>query len=77
VVPRQQCFGEAVDDHQVELARRLALSNLVTLVEDPQALGSALAAPAEQVESPFRRETALSQDIRSYLASCCASVEAR
>ena len=38
VVPRREVFGEAVDDHQVELARRLALTGLVTLVEDPRGL---------------------------------------
>lgn len=38
VVPRRAQFGEAVDDHQVELARRLDDLGLVTLVEDPATL---------------------------------------
>lgn len=35
VVPRLRAFAEAVDDHQVGLARRLDAAGLVTLVEDP------------------------------------------
>ena len=77
VVPRRQRFGEAVDDHQVEIARRLAESKLVTLVEDPKNLESALAAPAEEMGSPLPRETRLNRDLRSYLASCCVAVEGR
>lgn len=38
VVPRLQRYGEAVDDHQVALARKLEESGLVTLVEEPTQL---------------------------------------
>ena len=34
VVPRLRRFGEAVDDHQLALGRRLQEAGLVTLVED-------------------------------------------
>ena len=44
VVPRLQRYGEAVDDHQLSFARRLAERGLVTLVEDPLGLPEALAA---------------------------------
>ena len=44
VVPRLHRFGEAVDDHQLELGQRLAQEGLVTLVEDPSRLGDAIAA---------------------------------
>ncbi|MCW3001758.1 MAG: glycosyltransferase [Conexibacter sp.] len=44
VVPRRLDQGEAVDDHQVPLARRLAESGLVTLVEDERLLPAAIAA---------------------------------
>jgi UDP-N-acetylglucosamine transferase subunit ALG13 len=51
VVPRRLDLGEAVDDHQVPLARRLAASGLVTLVEDERdlaaAIGGAASAPAD------------------------------
>ena len=43
VVPRRKAFGEAVDDHQLQLGRRFAQAGLVTLVEDPDGLGEALA----------------------------------
>jgi UDP-N-acetylglucosamine transferase subunit ALG13 len=43
VVPRRLDRGEAVDDHQVPLARRLAGSALVTLVEDERLLAEAIA----------------------------------
>lgn len=42
VVPRLKRFGEAVDDHQLELGRRFAAAGLVTLVEDPARLQEAL-----------------------------------
>lgn len=47
VVPRLARFGEAVDDHQLPFARRLAETGAVTLVEDVAALPEALAAPGE------------------------------
>jgi beta-1,4-N-acetylglucosaminyltransferase len=75
VVPRRRRFGEAVDDHQLELARRLAASELVTLVEDPRSLQRALAALPQKVAPPPMTETPLSQDLRIYLASCCAAAQ--
>ncbi len=42
VVPRLHRFAEAVDDHQLELGRRLAQEGLVTLVEDASQLGAAV-----------------------------------
>ena len=42
VMARRREFGEHVDDHQLELARRLEASGLVTLVEDGDALREAL-----------------------------------
>lgn len=42
VVPRVARFGEHVDDHQVELARRLSEIGVVTLVEDPRELEAAI-----------------------------------
>jgi UDP-N-acetylglucosamine transferase subunit ALG13 len=67
VVPRRHQFGEHVDDHQLELARRLDATGLVTLVEEPERLAEALAeeaAPAGQVAGmPW-----LGTDLRAYLA---------
>jgi UDP-N-acetylglucosamine transferase subunit ALG13 len=45
VVPRRLDRDEAVDDHQVPLARRLAGSGLVTLVEDEGELQRVVTAP--------------------------------
>lgn len=66
VVPRLRQFGEAVDDHQVEFARRLAKASLVTLVEDPSELPSVLA--ETQPRSSLRlAPTRLALDLRDYL----------
>ena len=54
VVPRLKAFGEAVDDHQLQLGRRFAAAGLVTLVEDPEALDDALAAASTTRPSPRR-----------------------
>ncbi len=42
VVPRLRRFGEAVDDHQMQLGRRLHEAGLVTFVERPEDLRAAL-----------------------------------
>lgn len=67
VVPRRRCFGETVDNHQVESARRFAAAGLVTLIGDPSELAAALAeAPSAPAPAPGAGE--LQEDIRSYLA---------
>lgn len=43
-VPRQRGFSEAIDDHQVELARKLAATIGIVVVEDISHLPSILAA---------------------------------
>lgn len=53
VVPRLARFGEAVDDHQVALARRLADSGLVVLAEEPAQLPGLIAtAPMPEAAAP-------------------------
>ena len=64
---RRAEFGEHVDDHQLELARRMEASGLVTFVEDRDALGAALAAES----SPAGRMTGvpwLGDDLTQHLA---------
>lgn len=39
VVPRRRCFGEHVDDHQLELAQRMAQAGVVLLAERSEELG--------------------------------------
>jgi UDP-N-acetylglucosamine transferase subunit ALG13 len=50
VFPRLQRYGEAVDDHQLSFARRLAEAGFVTLVEDPAQLAAAVALPAAALQ---------------------------
>jgi exopolysaccharide biosynthesis glucuronosyltransferase PssE len=67
VVPRLRRFGEAVDDHQVGLGRRLHAAGLVTLVEDADELPAAVA-----LEQEFERAAgggALVEELRGYLAA--------
>jgi UDP-N-acetylglucosamine transferase subunit ALG13 len=66
VVPRRKAFAEAVDDHQLELARRFAQAGLVTLVEDPSSLAAAL--QADQSAAPtVPRSTRLAAELREYI----------
>ncbi len=44
VLPRLSSFGETVDDHQLELGRRLAGDGRLILVEDESRLAAAVAA---------------------------------
>jgi UDP-N-acetylglucosamine transferase subunit ALG13 len=76
VMPRRRRFGEAVDDHQVELAQRLAEAGLVVIAEDAEDLEAALRAPPYETRASAHSETALNRDLRAYLASCCAAAPA-
>jgi len=69
VVPRLSRFGEAVDDHQVPFARRLAERGLVVVVEDPSLLPSTIDDDhvAAGLESTGR--LGLAQDLATYLHS--------
>jgi UDP-N-acetylglucosamine transferase subunit ALG13 len=71
VVPRRVALGEAVDDHQLQMARRLHAAGLVTLVEDERDLPAAAGAPAG-VRTAFAGQelagaAALAADLRTYL----------
>lgn len=70
VVPRRHHLGEAVDDHQLHLARRLAQSGIVTLVEEIEDLPAAIAAADVATlgeSSPLRGAGALTADLRQAL----------
>jgi len=66
-MPRLRAHGEHVDDHQLQLARRLEPHGLVTVVEDEAGLARALAddaGPAAELDGmPW-----LGDDLRAYLA---------
>ncbi|MEZ5098349.1 MAG: glycosyltransferase [Thermoleophilia bacterium] len=66
VVPRLRRFGEAVDDHQLEFARRLEQRGLVDLVEDVAAL-PALLASDRGAAGTVRFGGALATELRAYL----------
>src|SRR4029450_5216070 len=71
VVPRRLHLSEAVDDHQLPLARRLGEGGVVTLVEDADLLAEAIrtvganALAGTGVEETGAR--ALAGDLRQYL----------
>jgi len=68
VVPRLRAFGETVDDHQVESARRFAAAGLVTLVEDASRLRDALVNRGETAIEPPAGGGRLARELRNYLA---------
>ncbi len=77
VVPRLAELGEHVDDHQLSLARRLAKSGMVTLVEDPDLLqeviaGGALEA-ATDTSGALPGKDALSGEVRGFLTELGAA----
>ena len=67
VMARRHSSGEHVDDHQVELARRMEASGLVTFVEDPEELARALSAAAEPAGG-MNGVPWLGDDLAEYLA---------
>jgi UDP-N-acetylglucosamine transferase subunit ALG13 len=70
VMPRRHHLDEAVDDHQVFLAQRLAKSGIVTLVEDEEQLAAALEMPLAGALSDageLRGVGPLSADVRALL----------
>jgi len=71
VVPRLRRFGEAVDDHQLHFARRLAAAGVVVLVEEPSELAAALALE-QQPPAPTAGGSALAADLRATLAELVA-----
>lgn len=72
VVPRRKAFGEAVDDHQLQLGRRLASAGLVTLVEQLEDLPLALRGDGG-AESGAPASSALATDIGVFLDAAIAS----
>jgi UDP-N-acetylglucosamine transferase subunit ALG13 len=75
VVPRLARYGEAVDDHQLPVARRLESSGLVTVVEDPGALVAAVAeaapsgAEAGSLDVELGPDERLVGELRDYIAA--------
>jgi UDP-N-acetylglucosamine transferase subunit ALG13 len=77
VVPRLRSFGETVDDHQLECARRFGRDGLVTVVEDPALLGAALAAASDSVAGPAEAaDVPLVLELKAYIRAAVASAGA-
>jgi len=69
VVPRLRRFGEAVDDHQVALARRLDAAGLVTLVESPDDVLGAVETSAGSPGVELGANPRLVAELKEYVAS--------
>ena len=72
VVPRLAAQGEAVDDHQLWLARRLAADGTVVVLEDERLLEAALDGSTAGATA-LPETSALSQELRGYVASVTGS----
>jgi UDP-N-acetylglucosamine transferase subunit ALG13 len=68
VVPRLKRLGEAVDDHQVAFAARLAADGLVTLVRDVEELVQTVQGTSAVVDR-VELGDALADDLRGYIVS--------
>jgi UDP-N-acetylglucosamine transferase subunit ALG13 len=68
VVARRHEHGEHVDDHQVELARRMAAAGLATYVEDADGLREALGAVGERPRAALEDVPWLGTELGGYLA---------
>jgi UDP-N-acetylglucosamine transferase subunit ALG13 len=69
VAARLESFGEAVDDHQLPVARRLEEAGLVTLVEDLDRLGEAVERAGEEVDVALGADARLVSELRDYIAA--------
>ncbi|MBA2741656.1 MAG: glycosyltransferase [Actinobacteria bacterium] len=67
VAARLVAHREAVDDHQLPVARRLEAAGLVTLVEDLSRLDEAVAKAGEQVEVSLGADERLVTELRDYI----------
>lgn len=72
VVPRLKAFGEVVDDHQVDLCRRLADRGDIWLAEDEsalhEALDVALADPSALRFDPVNAEAGVQESVARFAA---------
>jgi UDP-N-acetylglucosamine transferase subunit ALG13 len=81
VVPRRHHLGEHVDDHQLSLATRLGDAGVVTVLEDPESLGSLVdeqgRAASESEPSSLPGPDALGGAIRGLLSELGTAALAR
>ena len=77
VVPRLRRFGEAVDDHQLDLGRRLYDEGLVTLVEDPGDVIGALGTSSTATELELGPSRLLVAELGEFIAARLRARSAR
>ena len=82
IMPRRPHLGEHVDEHQMQLTRRLAQAGIVTVVEDAAQLAAAVQAPPTvapaDTKGGLSGPSALSADVREVLIGLgAARVSAR
>lgn len=73
VLPRLKRYGEAVDDHQVPFARRMAEQGLVTVLEDATRLAHVLEEPLPPDRVGSADDSRLADDLRRYLERAVVS----
>ena len=73
VMPRRVDLGEAVDDHQLHLARRLDRAGIVVLAENEQellaAVEASVAEPSADAPGALAGAAELAADVRDYLST--------
>jgi UDP-N-acetylglucosamine transferase subunit ALG13 len=74
VVPRLARFGEAVDDHQLGLARRLDKAGFVTAVEDEAELAKAIAVVQATPLGTHDGNGSLARDLLAYMSERLGTV---
>jgi UDP-N-acetylglucosamine transferase subunit ALG13 len=67
VVPRLHRLGEAVDDHQLDFARRAASDGLLVLAEDAPSLREAVAGEASHAGVEMRADPRLVAELRDVI----------
>jgi beta-1,4-N-acetylglucosaminyltransferase len=72
VVPRLARLEEAVDDHQLEGARRFATADLITLVEDPDDLRHAVLGARPEDMATASGDLPLVAELRTYISAAVA-----
>jgi UDP-N-acetylglucosamine transferase subunit ALG13 len=76
VLPRRVHLGEAVDDHQLHMGRRLHAAGIVTLVEDERELAAAIAVPdgarVGDAGEQLAGAAALARELRGFLSTLTA-----
>jgi beta-1,4-N-acetylglucosaminyltransferase len=73
VVPRLARYGEAIDDHQLELAQRLDAAGLATFVNDVARLPELVRPVSSDSAATAYASAALVGDLRRYLSDAIAN----